>query len=200
MLLAAVLSPWGNEMPRLKCYTENCFCLPGKMLNEIKGLVIGEPKYWLDIISVWRKLHGHEGETDDVSQENALALKRKSEEETNTTSKRQKMEQVRAVLSEECQVEAGETCGAPERMSSQECWIESKTSSEFPSKGSGENPAVNEKLSFSFRVSCRCSGVIAKILTSQVGWSGCVLKEFSKGEQRCVVCHFSCVFWNNKLM
>ncbi|NXO44811.1 THUM2 protein, partial [Locustella ochotensis] len=139
----------------------------GKMLQEIKSLVIEEPKYWLDIISVWRKLHGHEGETDDVSQENALALKRKSEEETNTTSKRQKTEQVRAVVSEECQVEAGETCVAPERTSNQECWIESKTSSEFPPKGSGETPSANEKLGFSFRVSCRCSGAIAKILTSQ---------------------------------
>ncbi|NWT61330.1 THUM2 protein, partial [Erythrocercus mccallii] len=135
----------------------------GKMLHEIKSLVIEEPKYWLDIISVWRKLHGHQGETDDVSQENALALKRKSEEEANTASKRQKTEQVRATASEECQVEAGETCVVPERMSSQEC----KTSSEVPSKGSGENPTVNEKLSFSFRVSCRCSGAIAKILTSQ---------------------------------
>ncbi|NWR12013.1 THUM2 protein, partial [Paradoxornis webbianus] len=139
----------------------------GKMLHEIKSLVIGDPKYWLDIISVWRKLHGHEGETDHVSQENTLALKRKSEEETNTTSKRQKMEPVRAVVSEECQVEGGETCVAPERMSSQECWTESKTSSEFLLKGSGENPAVNEELSFTFRVSCRCSGAIANILTSQ---------------------------------
>ncbi|NXL81078.1 THUM2 protein, partial [Leptocoma aspasia] len=139
----------------------------GKMLNEIKSLVIEEPKYWLDIISVWRKLHGHKGKTDDTSQENALALKRKSEEETNTASKRQKTEQVRALVSEECQVEAGETCVAPERVSSQEGWIESKTSSELPSKGSGENPTANEKLGFSFRVSCRCSGAIAKILTSQ---------------------------------
>ncbi|NXK69598.1 THUM2 protein, partial [Sylvietta virens] len=136
----------------------------GKMLHEIKNLIIEEPKYWLDIISVWRKLHGCEGQTDHVSQENALALKRKSEEETNTASKRQKTEQMNAIVSEECQVEAGET---PERMSSQECWIESKTSSEFPSKGSGENPTRNEKLSVSFRVSCRCSGAVAKILTSQ---------------------------------
>ncbi|NWR46068.1 THUM2 protein, partial [Regulus satrapa] len=139
----------------------------GKMLHEIKSLVIEEPKYWLDIISVWRKLHGKQGKTEDICQENTLALKRKSEEETNTASKRQKMEQVRAVVSEECQVEGGETCVAPERMSSQECWIESKTSSEFPSKGSGETPAANESLSFSFRVSCRCSGAIARKLTSQ---------------------------------
>ncbi|NXU03933.1 THUM2 protein, partial [Buphagus erythrorhynchus] len=139
----------------------------GKILEEIKSLVIEEPKYWLAIISVWRKLQGHEGRAGDASQENASGLKRKSEEETNTASKRQKTEQVRAIVSEECQVKVGETSVAPERMSSQECWIESKTSSEFPSKGSGENPAANEKLGFSFRVSCRCSGAIAKILTSQ---------------------------------
>ncbi|XP_017589300.1 PREDICTED: THUMP domain-containing protein 2 isoform X3 [Corvus brachyrhynchos] len=154
-------------MPRLKYLTPNCFFLPGKMLHEIKSLVIEEPEYWLDIISLWRKLSGHEGKTDDFSQENTLALKRKSEEETNTASKRQKTGQVRAIVSKECQVEAGERCVAPERVRGQEYWIESKTSSEFPSKGSGENPTANEKLSFSFRVSCRCSGAIAKILTSQ---------------------------------
>ncbi|NWW17634.1 THUM2 protein, partial [Falcunculus frontatus] len=139
----------------------------GKMLHEIKSLVIEEPKYWLDIISVWRKLRGHEGKTDAVSRENTLALKRKSKEETKTASKRQKTEQVRAFVSEECPVEAGERCVAPERMSGQECWIKSKTSSELPSEGSGENPTTDEKLSFSFRVSCRCSGALAKILTSQ---------------------------------
>ncbi|XP_059725372.1 THUMP domain-containing protein 2 isoform X2 [Haemorhous mexicanus] len=139
----------------------------GKMLHEIKSLVIENPKYWLDIISVWRKLHGLEGKTDDGSQENTLALKRKSEEETNTASKRQKTEQVRAIVSEECQVGAGETCEAPDRMSRQECWPESRTCSELPSRGSGEDPAASEELSFSFRVSCRCSGAIARILTSQ---------------------------------
>ncbi|NXQ61352.1 THUM2 protein, partial [Anthoscopus minutus] len=138
----------------------------GKMLHEIKSLVTEEPKYWLDIISIWRKLHGHEGKTDDVSQGNLLALKRNSEE-TNTANKRQKTEHAGGIVSEECQVEAGVTCVALERMSGQECSTESKTSSEVPSKGSGENPTANEQLSFSFRVSCRCSGAIAKILTSQ---------------------------------
>ncbi|NWV31880.1 THUM2 protein, partial [Grantiella picta] len=137
----------------------------GKMLHEIKSLVVGEPKYWLDIISVWRKLHGHEGKKDDVSrEENTLPVKRKSEEETNTASKRQKMEQA---VSEECQVEAAERCVSPERMNHQECSTESEISSELLSKGSGENPTANHHLSFTFRVSCRCSGAIAKILTPQ---------------------------------
>ncbi|KAM6083819.1 THUMP domain-containing protein 2-like isoform 2-T2 [Theristicus caerulescens] len=138
----------------------------GKMLHEIKSLVIEEPKYWLDVISIWRNFHGCEGKKDDVSQENRLPLKRKSEE-TNTATKRQKTEQVRETVSEECQVEAGERCVVPERKSSRDCQTESKTSLEDPSKSSGEEPVKNEQLSFSFRVSCRCSGAIAKVLPSQ---------------------------------
>ncbi|XP_032858844.1 THUMP domain-containing protein 2 isoform X2 [Tyto alba] len=138
----------------------------GKMLHEIKSLVIEEPNYWLYVISIWRNLHRCEGKKD-MSQENCLPLKRKSEEETNTATKMQKTEQVRETVSEECQAEAGERCVVPERKSNQDCRTESETSLEDPSKSSGEKPIANEKLSFSFRVSCRCSGAIAKILPSQ---------------------------------
>ncbi|NXS62867.1 THUM2 protein, partial [Brachypteracias leptosomus] len=127
----------------------------GKMLHKIKSLVIEEPKYWLDVVSAWRKLHEWEGKKDDVFQENRLPLKRKSEE-TNISSKRLKTEQVRESVSEECQVEDGERC-----LSDQDCW----TSLENPSQSSTEKLVVKEQLSF--RVSCRCSGAIAKILPSQ---------------------------------
>ncbi|KAF1557756.1 THUMP domain-containing protein 2, partial [Eudyptes schlegeli] len=139
----------------------------GKMLHEIKSLVTEEPKYWLDVISIWRNLRGSEGKKDDVSQENRLPPKRKSEEETNIATKRQKTEQVREPVPGECQVEAGERCVVPERKSDQDCRTESKTSLEDPSKSSREKPIANEQLRFSFRVSCRCSGAIAKILPSQ---------------------------------
>lgn len=135
------------------------------MLHDIKRLITEEPDYWLDVISTWRNLHGCKGKKGDVSQENQLPLKRKSEEETNIPTKRQKT-QVRETMSEECHVEAGERCVVPERKSDQDSWTESKASLEDPSKSSGEEPIVNEKLKF--RVSCRCSGAIAKILTSQV--------------------------------
>ncbi|XP_064302796.1 THUMP domain-containing protein 2 isoform X1 [Phalacrocorax carbo] len=139
----------------------------GKMLHEIKSFVIEEPKYWLDVISIWRNFHRCEGKKDDVSQENRLPLKRRSEEETNTATKRQKTEQVRATVSEECQVEAGERCVVLGRGSLQGCRTESKISLEDPSKISGEKPIMNEQLTYRFRVSCRCSGAIAKILTSE---------------------------------
>ncbi|XP_059691153.1 THUMP domain-containing protein 2-like [Gavia stellata] len=82
--------------------------LDGKMLHEMKSLVLAEPKCWLDVISVWRKLHGREGKKDNVSQENPLLLKSKSEEETNIASDRQKPKQVRETVSEQRQAEAGE--------------------------------------------------------------------------------------------
>ncbi|KAM6271986.1 THUMP domain-containing protein 2-like isoform 3-T3 [Spheniscus humboldti] len=140
----------------------------GKMLHEIKSLATEEPKYWLDVISIWRNLRGSEGKKDDVSRENRLPPKRKSEEETNIATKRQKTEQVREPVPGECQVEAGERCVVLERKSDQDCRTESKTSLEDPSKSSGEKPIVNEQLRFSFRVSCRCSGAIAKMLPSQI--------------------------------
>ncbi|KAM6309595.1 U6 snRNA (guanine-N(2))-methyltransferase THUMPD2 isoform 1-T1 [Podargus strigoides] len=71
------------------------------------------------------------------------------------------------MVSEDCQVEAGERCVVPERKSEQDCWTESRTPLEEPSKSRGEEPVVNEQQSCSFRVSCRCSGAIAKILSSQ---------------------------------
>ncbi|KAM6081942.1 U6 snRNA (guanine-N(2))-methyltransferase THUMPD2 isoform 2-T2 [Chlamydotis macqueenii] len=138
----------------------------GKMLHGIKSLVLEEPKYWLDVIAIWRKLHGHEGKPIDVSQENASPLKRKLEEETNIETKRQNME-VRENVFEECQAEAGKRCVLPERKSDQDCRTENKTSLADPSESSGEEPIANEQLGFSFRVSCRCSGAIAKIVRSQ---------------------------------
>jgi len=65
-------------------------------------------------------------------------------------------------------MEAGERCVVPERKSDQDCRTEKKTSLEDPSKSNGEKPVVNGQLSFSFRVSCRCSGAIARLLPSQV--------------------------------
>ncbi|NXD84765.1 THUM2 protein, partial [Halcyon senegalensis] len=138
----------------------------GKMLHDIKSLVIEEPKYWLDVISIWRNLHGWEGKKDDASQENQLPLKRKSED-TCIATKRLKTEQERETLSEECPAEASERCVVPERKSDHDCWTESKTFLGNPSKSSTEKPVEKEKLNFSFRVSCRCSGAIAKILPSQ---------------------------------
>ncbi|NXN93334.1 THUM2 protein, partial [Rhinopomastus cyanomelas] len=143
-----------NEPPPAVCRNK------GKMLHKIKSLVVGEPKQWLDVISTWKNLHRHEWKIDEGSQENRLPHKRKSEE-TNTATKRLKMEQEGE--SEEHQAEAGDRSVVP-AMSSQDCCSEDRTLLEDPSRSSREKPVVNEQLSF--RVSCRCSGATAKILLS----------------------------------
>ncbi|KAM4679595.1 U6 snRNA (guanine-N(2))-methyltransferase THUMPD2 isoform 5-T5 [Amazona ochrocephala] len=162
-----------GELRKLKC-GERLFLLlkkhaalavcrnKGKMLHDIKSLFIEEAKYWWDVLSIWRSLHGCEGKKDDVSQENPSPLKRKSEEETDTAAKRQKTEQVGETVSEEHETEAGGRRVVPE-----DCQCESETSLEGSSKSSGEKAIANEQLNFSFRVSCRCSGAIAKVVTSQ---------------------------------
>lgn len=137
------------------------------MLHEIKSLLTEEPKSCLDVIAAWRKLRSLERKKDEVSQESSKPHKRKPEE-INIASKRQKTEQVREIVSEECQAGAGENCVVSEEESDQDCQTESKASLEGPPKSSIEKPTENEKQNFSFRVSCRCSGAIAKILTSQV--------------------------------
>ncbi|KAI6071568.1 THUMP domain-containing protein 2 [Aix galericulata] len=139
----------------------------GKMLHEIRSLVIEEPKDWLDVIAAWKNIRGCEGKKDGVSQENPSPCKRKSEEEMDVVTKRQKTEQVREIVSEECQAGAEENGVVPVRKSDEEGQPETEASLEDSSKSSGEKPVDNEKHSFSFRVSCRCSGAIAKILTSQ---------------------------------
>ncbi|NWI13604.1 THUM2 protein, partial [Crypturellus soui] len=133
----------------------------GKALYEIKNLVTEEPGNWLDIISVWKNLHGHKGKKDHFSQENPLPLKRKTEDEVNIAAKRQKTD----IVLEERQAGAEESCVVTN--SNQDFGAESNTSKEEPSKSSKEKVIDNEQHTFSFRVSCRCSGAIAKILTSQ---------------------------------
>ncbi|NWY05350.1 THUM2 protein, partial [Nothoprocta ornata] len=133
----------------------------GKALHEIKSLVTEEPRNWLDIISIWKNLCGHKEEKDHVSQENPLPLKRKPEEEVNIAAKRQKTD----TISEECQAGAEKSCLVTK--SDQDFGTESQTCREEPSQSSEEKDVDNEKHTFSFRVSCRCSGAIAKILTSQ---------------------------------
>ncbi|XP_015712480.1 THUMP domain-containing protein 2 isoform X1 [Coturnix japonica] len=138
----------------------------GKMLHEIKRLLTEEPESCLDVIATWRKLCSHKGKKDDVSQENPLPRKRKPEEEINIACKRQKAGQEREVVSEGCQAGAGENCVVSEE-SDQDYPTDSRAALEGPARSSMEKPIGNEKQNFSFRVSCRCSGAIAKILTSQ---------------------------------
>jgi len=109
------------------------------MQHEVQSLVTEEPRYWLDVLSTWRNLHGCEGKKDSVSPEDRLPLQRKSAEETNPAAKRQQTEQVREPVPEEGRVEAGERCVGPERKSPQGCRAASQASLGDPPRSRGRN-------------------------------------------------------------
>ncbi|XP_026517118.1 THUMP domain-containing protein 2 isoform X3 [Terrapene carolina triunguis] len=139
----------------------------GKVFNEIQKLVIEDPRCWLDIISVWKHLHGNKVEQGNLSKENPKSLKRKSEEEISIRNKNQKREQILETVSDECHMEEQKKSVVLETNNDMDLLTESKTFLEETSESRIEKSVESNNHSFSFRVSCRCSGAIAKVFTSQ---------------------------------
>ncbi|XP_053878712.1 THUMP domain-containing protein 2 isoform X2 [Malaclemys terrapin pileata] len=139
----------------------------GKVFNEIQKLVIEDPRCWLDIISIWKHLHGNKVEQGNLSKENPKSLKRKSEEEISIIRKKQKREQILETVSDECHMEEQKKSVVLETNNDMDLLTESKTFLEETSESRIEKSVENNNDSFSFRVSCRCSGAIAKVFTSQ---------------------------------
>ncbi|XP_034619787.1 THUMP domain-containing protein 2 isoform X3 [Trachemys scripta elegans] len=140
----------------------------GKVFNEIQKLVIEDPRCWLDIISIWKHLHGNKVEQGNLSKENPKSLKRKSEEEISIIRKKQKREQILETVSDECHMEEQKKSVVLETNNDMDLLTESKTFLEETSESRIEKSVENNNHSFSFRVSCRCSGAIAKVFTSQL--------------------------------
>ncbi|XP_050807651.1 THUMP domain-containing protein 2 isoform X2 [Gopherus flavomarginatus] len=139
----------------------------GKVFNEIQKLVIEDPRCWLDIISIWKHLHGNKVEQGNLSKENPESLKRKSEDEISIIRKKQKREQILETVSDECHVEEQKKSMALETNNDMDFLIERETFLEETSESRIEKSVDSNNHSFSFRVSCRCSGAIAKVFTSQ---------------------------------
>ncbi|KAH1173074.1 THUMP domain-containing protein 2 isoform X2 [Mauremys mutica] len=138
----------------------------GKVFNEIQKLVIEDPRCWLDIISIWKRLRGNKVEQGNLSKENPESLKRKSEEEISIIRKKQKREQILERVSDECHVEEQKKSVILET-NNMDFLTERKTFLEETSESRIEKSVDSNNHSFSFRVSCRCSGAIAKVFTSQ---------------------------------
>ncbi|KAM9155643.1 U6 snRNA (guanine-N(2))-methyltransferase THUMPD2 isoform 2-T2 [Pangshura tecta] len=140
----------------------------GKVFNEIQKLVLEDPRCWLDIISIWKCLHGDKVEQGNLSKENPESLKRKSEEEISIIRKKQKRKQILETVSDECHVEEQKKSVILEINNDMDFLTERKTFLEETSESRIEKSADSNNYSFSFRVSCRCSGAIAKVFTSQL--------------------------------
>ncbi|KAF3826523.1 hypothetical protein GH733_009048 [Mirounga leonina] len=137
----------------------------GKIFNEMQRLVNDDPESWLSAISIWKNLLELDAKKDKLSRRDANPLKRKVGENDITNPKKLKTEQMQ------------------ELQESRECQLEKQMEEETVEHGgfltSGEKPpeafqndvvkaaGTPDRKDLTFRVSCRCSGTLAKTFTAQ---------------------------------
>ncbi|XP_012918441.1 THUMP domain-containing protein 2 isoform X1 [Mustela nigripes] len=137
----------------------------GNIFNEMQRLVNDGPESWLSAISVWKNLLELDAKKDQLSQRDANPLKRKVGENDVTNPKKLKTEPMQELQeSRECQ---------PEKQMEEEpveqgdfLMNREKSQKAFQNEvvKAADDPSQKD---LTFRVSCRCSGAIAKTFTAQ---------------------------------
>ncbi|KAJ1154141.1 hypothetical protein NDU88_006895 [Pleurodeles waltl] len=135
----------------------------GKGFNEINKFIIGEPHCWLAALSLWQNLQltaKHETENQSASK----VPKRKSDTDHEPN--------VLKMFKEEHSLATENVCKQlqiyPNKSSHHNPTGENKLSVTVPVQSSEENLApCNGHQDFGFRVSCRCSGAVAKRYASE---------------------------------
>ncbi|XP_048453193.1 THUMP domain-containing protein 2 [Rhincodon typus] len=137
----------------------------GKGVHMLQKYVIGESSEWLNIVAKWKSLQDPNKEEERTSDITRTGIKRPAQQESGETRKRSKLE-----LGESPMTDFNESpTGQHDAHSLIQESYQSKSPTQMPSspdellnsKGQGAASSMH------FRVSCRCSGKIAKMITSQ---------------------------------
>ncbi|XP_036992105.2 THUMP domain-containing protein 2 isoform X2 [Artibeus jamaicensis] len=138
----------------------------GKIYNEMQRLINDDPESWLNAILIWKNLLELDAKKKRLSQRDANLLKRKVGENDTIITKKLKAEQMQKTQeSRECQLEKqigeetpaqGEFLTNREKFQLEECQTEAAKAAGTPSQKD-----------LTFRVSCRCSGAMAKTFSAQ---------------------------------
>nr|XP_020769327.1 THUMP domain-containing protein 2 isoform X2 [Odocoileus virginianus texanus] len=136
----------------------------GKIFNELQRLINDDPESWLNAISIWKNLLELDAKKEKLSHKNANPLKRKVGED-DITAKKLKTEQIQEIQeTKECQLEKQ----IEEKILEQGNFItEGEKFQEELQNDITEAVDTRNQSNLTFRVSCRCSGAIAKIITAQ---------------------------------
>uniref|UniRef100_A0A8D0SL26 U6 snRNA (guanine-N(2))-methyltransferase THUMPD2 n=1 Tax=Sus scrofa TaxID=9823 RepID=A0A8D0SL26_PIG len=138
----------------------------GQIFNEMEKLINDDPENWLNTLSIWKNLLEFDAKEEELSQKDVNSLKRKVGEDDNTIAKKVKTEQVQEIHeNKECQrekqteetLEQGNCITQREELQEEELQNDAVEAVDTPTKGKH----------LTFRVSCRCSGAIAKTFTTQ---------------------------------
>uniref|UniRef100_A0A4X2JQ89 U6 snRNA (guanine-N(2))-methyltransferase THUMPD2 n=1 Tax=Vombatus ursinus TaxID=29139 RepID=A0A4X2JQ89_VOMUR len=134
----------------------------GKVFNEIQRLVTGDPLCWVRAVSIWRSLLELE---ENLPPEVAKPSKRKTGENENIITKKLKIEQTRVMPGDtECQLQKQKNDKIEEH---KDLTTEKENFQEEKSENDGEKEVEHHQGKLTFRVSCRCSGTIAKTFTTE---------------------------------
>lgn len=141
------------------------FIYLGKIFSEIQRLINDEPESWLNVISIWKNLLELDAKKEKLSERDANPIKRKMGKDDTILGKKLKTEQMQETQeTRECQLEKQieeETLEQGDFFTKREKFQELQNDI----AEAVDTPNQND---LTFRVSCRCSGTIAKTLTAQV--------------------------------
>lgn len=125
-----------------------------------------DPGSWLKAISLWRKLLDHDTNGEKVSQGDANPLKRKAGENDSITPKKLKLEEMQVVDKSHGESQQDQPQGPPEQGETLARTDELQEQRLHRASETAAHAQSPEDLTF--RVSCRCSGSIRKVVTGQV--------------------------------
>ncbi|XP_072407798.1 THUMP domain-containing protein 2 isoform X2 [Chiloscyllium punctatum] len=137
----------------------------GKVIHILQTYVIGESSDWLNIVAKWKSLQDLNKEEECTSNTTGTGLKRPAQQESGETRKRSKLELDEPPMTDFYESPTGQHDAQSVIQGSQQSKspIQTPSSDELlNSEGQGAASSMN------FRVSCRCSGKVAKMFTSQV--------------------------------
>uniref|UniRef100_A0ABI7Z3M4 THUMP domain containing 2 n=1 Tax=Felis catus TaxID=9685 RepID=A0ABI7Z3M4_FELCA len=138
----------------------------GKILSEIQRLINDDPESWLNAISTWKSLLELDAKKDKLFQRAANPPKRKVEENDIINAKKLKTEQLQELQeSGECPLEKQTE---EETQEQGDFFTEREKSQEAFQNDVVKAADAKNQSNLTFRVSCRCSGAIAKTFTAQV--------------------------------
>ncbi|XP_068420365.1 THUMP domain-containing protein 2 isoform X1 [Eschrichtius robustus] len=136
----------------------------GKIFNEMQRLTNDDPESWLNAISIWKNLLELDAKKVKLSQKNANSLKRKVGE-NDIIAKKLKTEQMQEIQeNKECQLEKQIE---EETLEQGNFTTKRDKSQEELQNDVAEAVDTHNQNDLTFRVSCRCSGAIAKTFTAQ---------------------------------
>ncbi|XP_054584397.1 THUMP domain-containing protein 2 isoform X5 [Eptesicus fuscus] len=137
----------------------------GKIFYEMQRFINDDPESWLNAISIWKNLLELDAKKKKLSQGDANPLKRKIGENDSIIAKKLKAEQMQETReNRECQLEKPieeETLERGDSLTERE-----KCEEELQNDVAKAGDTLNQN-DLTFRVSCRCSGAIAKTLSAQ---------------------------------